>query len=51
LAPAVSAIGSFGHSKRRVLEALAEDLHVRGHLDIRESFIDGSFASEKGYRR
>jgi hypothetical protein len=30
-----------------VLEALAEDLHVRGRLDVREAFIDGNFASAK----
>lgn len=29
---------------RGALEALAEDLQVRGRLDVRESFIDGSFA-------
>ncbi|HEV8524965.1 MAG TPA: transposase [Terriglobales bacterium] len=27
-----------------VLEALAEDLQIRGRLDVREAFIDGSFA-------
>src|ERR1700683_1437036 len=37
---------------RGVLEALAEDLQVRGRLDVRESFIDGSFApAKKGGRR
>jgi transposase len=30
-----------------VLEALAEDLHVRGRLDVHEAFIDGSFAPAK----
>ncbi len=30
-----------------VLEALAEDLQVRGRLDVREAYIDGSFASAK----
>ena len=30
-----------------VLEALAEDLHVQGRLDVREAFIDGSFAPAK----
>jgi transposase len=32
---------------RGVLEALAEDLRTRGGLDVRESFIDGSFAPAK----
>ena len=32
---------------RGVLEAVAEDLHVQGRLDIREAFIDGSFAPAK----
>jgi len=37
---------------RGILEALAEDLRIRGCLDIRESFIDGSFApAKKGGRR
>lgn len=37
---------------RGVLEALAEDLQVRSRLDVRESFIDGSFApAKKGGRR
>jgi transposase len=37
---------------RGVLEALAEDLRIRGRLDIREAFIDGSFApAKKGDRR
>jgi transposase len=31
----------------RVLRALAQDLHERGELDLRECFIDGSFASAK----
>jgi len=30
-----------------ILEALAEDLKVRGGLDVREAFIDGSFAPAK----
>src|SRR5215472_16826981 len=30
-----------------VLETLAEELHERGHLDVREAFIDGSFAPAK----
>jgi transposase len=30
---------------RRVLKALAADLHARGGLDLTEAFIDGSFAS------
>jgi transposase len=35
-----------------VLEALAEDLHLRGRLDVREAFIDGSFApAKKGAQR
>src|SRR4051812_18396705 len=32
---------------RGVLEALAEDLRVQGRLDVREAFIDGSFAPAK----
>ena len=32
---------------RRVLKALALDLHARGGLDLSETFIDGSFASAK----
>jgi hypothetical protein len=32
---------------RGVLEALAEDLHVRGRLHLDEAFIDGSFAPAK----
>ena len=37
---------------RGVLEALAEDLQIRGWLDVREAFIDGSFApAKKGERR
>src|SRR5262250_1001468 len=32
---------------RGVLEALAEDLRIRGRLDVREAFIDGSFAPAK----
>ena len=32
---------------RRVLKALARDLHARGGLDLSEAFIDGSFASAK----
>jgi transposase len=32
---------------RRVLHALAADLHARGGLDLSETFIDGSFASAK----
>jgi hypothetical protein len=32
---------------RGVLEALAEDLKVRGGLDLREAFIDGTFAPAK----
>jgi transposase len=32
---------------RGVLDALAEDLDARGQLDVREAFIDGSFASAK----
>ena len=32
---------------RCVLEALAEDLQIRGWLDMREAFIDGSFAPAK----
>src|SRR5438094_5579612 len=37
---------------RGVLEALVEDLQIRGRLDVREAFIDGSFApAKKGDRR
>jgi transposase len=37
---------------RGVFEALAEDLRVRGRLDVREAFIDASFApAKKGVRR
>ncbi len=32
---------------RGIFEALAEDLWIRGRLDVRESFIDGSFAPAK----
>ena len=32
---------------RGVFEALAEDLRIRGRLDVREAFIDGSFAPPK----
>ncbi|WP_202901641.1 IS5 family transposase [Bryobacter aggregatus] len=32
---------------RGILEALAEDLRTRGGFDVREAFIDGSFASAK----
>jgi transposase len=32
---------------RGILEALAEDLRERGGFDVREAFIDGSFASAK----
>jgi transposase len=32
---------------RRVLEALAEDLHARGGLDLSECFIDGTFIVAK----
>ena len=32
---------------KRVLEALALDLKARGVLDVREAFIDGSFAPAK----
>jgi len=32
---------------RSVLEALAEDLRVRGKLDLSECFIDGTFAAAK----
>src|SRR5713226_4733752 len=32
---------------RGVMEALAEDLQIRGRLDVREAFIDGSFAPAK----
>ena len=37
---------------RGALEALAEDLRIQGQLDVREAFIDGSFApAKKGDRR
>jgi transposase len=37
---------------RGVLEALAEDLRIQGRLDVREAFIDGSFApAKKGEQR
>lgn len=32
---------------RGVLESLAEDLRTRGGFDVREAFIDGTFASAK----
>jgi transposase len=32
---------------RSLLEALAEDLRVRGKLDLAECFIDGTFAAAK----
>src|ERR1700687_640074 len=32
---------------RGILEALAEELRIRGRLDVREAFIDGSFAPAK----
>jgi hypothetical protein len=32
---------------RRILMELAEDLHKSGGIDIREAFIDGSFALAK----
>ena len=32
---------------RQVLEALAQDLYERGGIDLRECFIDGSFAPAK----
>ncbi len=34
---------------RGVLEALAEDLRIQGRLDVREAFIDGSFAPPRLY--
>ena len=34
------------------MEALAEDLQIRGRPDVREAFIDGSFApAKKGDRK
>jgi transposase len=37
---------------RGVFEALAEDLRIRGRLDVREAFIDESFApAKKGDRK
>jgi transposase len=37
---------------RGILEALAEDLKIRGALDVKEAFIDGSFApAKKGARK
>jgi transposase len=32
---------------RLILKELAEDLHERGKIDIREAFIDGSFSPAK----
>jgi len=32
---------------QRILHALAEDLYQRGGIDIREAFIDGTFAGAK----
>jgi transposase len=32
---------------RGILEALAEELRLRGRFDLREAFIDGSFAPAK----
>lgn len=32
---------------RRVLEALAEDLHDRGKIDLEECFVDGTFIGAK----
>jgi transposase len=32
---------------RRILEALAEDLRVRGEIDLSECFIDGTFIVKK----
>ena len=32
---------------KRILKELAEDLHERGDIDTRESFIDGSFSPAK----
>jgi len=32
---------------RGILEALAADLKIRGLLDLKEAFIDGSFAPAK----
>ena len=32
---------------RRVLEVLAEDLYRRGRIDLREAFVDGTFAGAK----
>ena len=37
---------------RGVFEALAEDMRIQGRLDVREAFIDGSFApAKKGDRK
>jgi hypothetical protein len=37
---------------RGILEALAEELHMKGQLDVREAFIDGSFGpAKKGDRK
>jgi hypothetical protein len=39
-------------SFHKTVEALAEDLRSRGRLDVREAFLDGSFApAKKGDRR
>jgi transposase len=32
---------------KRIVHELAEDLHERGGIDIREAFIDGTFAPAK----
>jgi hypothetical protein len=37
---------------RGVLHAIAEDLQIRSQLDVRETFIDGSFGpAKKGDQR
>jgi hypothetical protein len=44
---AVPAMGPRLGVFRRIVQELAEDLHERGKIDIREAFIDGSFAPAK----
>ena len=44
--PALSAMGPRG-GFRRIAQELVEDLNERGNIDIREAFIDDSFAPAK----
>jgi hypothetical protein len=45
--PPVPAMGAGRQSGERILRALAEDLLLRGALDLEEAFIDASFSSAK----